>query len=116
MVNAMTIDDLLPVFVALASGGFVAAMARWRPEATTAAVAASEQVIETLRQEVERMREEINKLRDEISDLRAARISAEREAERWHTQWIIEHERRVAAEAQVRVLTKESRHEDGKEK
>lgn len=103
----MTISDLIPVLVALASGGFVASIARWRPEATTAAVVASEQVIDTLREEMDRMKAEIEELRNEISDLRAARISAEREAERWQTQWRVEHERRVAAEAQVQILLQE---------
>lgn len=110
----MTVNDFIPVFIALASGGFVAAIARWRPEATTAAVAASEQVIDTLRQEMDRMKEEITQLRGEISDLRAARIAAEREAERWHTQWIIEHEWRVAAEAQVKVLSQKSESDENR--
>lgn len=75
------------VLVAIFSAGTLAILVRWRPEATSSAVRASEDVVALLRGELDRLKGEVGLLRDQVAELGDRLLAAEREIGQWRTKY-----------------------------
>ena len=89
--DSHTVSTVVQIAVALISGGVIAALIRWRPEATSAAVQASEDAVAIVRGELNHLKGEVAELRAQVSELRVALRTAEREAGEWKVRYETEH-------------------------
>lgn len=115
----MSNEGFIQLGIALVSGGLITALVKWRPEATSASVSASDAAVKMIERQLARMEEtsvklseRIAVLEDALSSEQAARIRAEREAAAATAKYQSERHRRREAEALLAELTLTRRTDD----
>lgn len=79
--------NAMPLVTSLVSGGALISLLRWRPEATSSAVQASEDAVQLVRGELARLRDEVVYLRGQVDELRVQLRESEREVGKWRAKY-----------------------------